>query len=88
MATITKVEVWTTRRKEDELGLASITIDNVVRLNGFVIIELWGMPAVRFPHDRLLTPVNDNGEVVEPTQDFRKTIVNAILDKYKEVKKS
>lgn len=88
MATITKVEVWTTRRKEDELGLASITIDNVVRLNGFVIIELWGMPAVRFPHDRLLTPINDNGEVVEPMQDFRKTIVNAILDKYEEVKKS
>lgn len=88
MATITKVEVWSSRRKEDELGLASITIDNAVRLNGFVIVESWGMPAVRFPHDRLLTPINDSGEVVEPTQDFRKTIVNAILDKYEEVKKS
>lgn len=88
MATITKVEVWPSREKEDELGLASITIDNAVRLNGFVIVESLGMPAVRFPHDRLLTPVNDNGEVVEPTQDFRKTIVNVILDKYEEVKKS
>ena len=88
MATITKVEVWTSSRKEDELGLASITIDNAVRLNGFVIVESWGMPSVRFPHDRLLTPINDEGEVVEPMQDFRKTIVTAILDKYEEVKKS
>ena len=88
MATITKVEVWTSSRKEDVLGLASITIDNVVRLNGFVIVESCGMPSVRFPHDRLLTPINDEGEVVEPMQDFRKTIVTAILDKYEEVKKS
>lgn len=88
MATITKVEVWASKRKEDELGLASITIDNVVRLNGFVIVESLGIPAVRFPHDRLLTPINDNGEVVEPMQDFRKTIVTAILDKYEDVKKS